>query len=107
MAVPMIRDVPAVGIGPPPFVPVVAVGDLGHPGKQALLGICVRKAVRAPHDHRRRADHALGDPAFVVLVEPGRELVGQAELAVRVVARELPLLGQELSLLTSVKTSSA
>ena len=107
VAVPVIGDVPAMGIGPPSLVPVVAVGHLGHPSQQALLGLCVRKAVRAPDDHRRRADHALGYPALLVLVEPGRELMGEAKLAIGVVGGKLLLFGQELSPRTSVKTSSA
>ena len=35
----------------------------------------------APHDHRRRADLALGDPADVVLVEPRRDPRRLAEIA--------------------------
>ena len=35
----------------------------------------------APHDHRRRADLALGDPADVVLVVPGRDARRLAEVA--------------------------
>lgn len=38
-------------------------------------------AVESPHDHRRLADVALGDPADVVLVVPGRDLRGPAQVA--------------------------
>jgi hypothetical protein len=61
--------------------------------------------VRAPDDHRRRANHALRDPALLVLVEPGSELVGEAELAVRVVGRKS--VGQDTSPARSPNTSSA
>ena len=46
-----------------------------HVGRR--LGI-----VDLPHDHRHGADLALGDPAQVVLVEPGGDLRGFAEVAV-------------------------
>src|SRR5262249_29658389 len=39
-------------------------------------------AMEAPHDHRRLADLALGDPADVVFEEPWRQLQGAAEIAV-------------------------
>ena len=39
-------------------------------------------AVLAPHDHRHRADLALGDPADVVLVVPGRDPRRLAQVAV-------------------------
>src|SRR5206468_3425307 len=35
-----------------------------------------------PHDHRRLADLAFGDPADLVLEEPGRQLQGAAQIAV-------------------------
>ena len=38
-------------------------------------------AVAPPHDHRRRADLALGDPADVVFVVPGRDARRLAEVA--------------------------
>lgn len=114
MAVPVIRDVSTVGIGPPALVPIVAVGHLGHAGQESLFGIGIRQTVRPPHDHRSRADHALGHPTLFVLVQPRSDLVREAELAVRVIARapllvrgKLPLLGQEFRLRTSEKTSSA
>src|SRR6266567_5231690 len=40
------------------------------------------RAVEAPHHHRRLADLALGDPADVVLEEPGRQFQGAAQVAV-------------------------
>src|SRR5262245_63256991 len=41
-----------------------------------------RDAVKAPHHHRCLADLALGNPADVVLEEPGRELQSPAEIAI-------------------------
>src|SRR5262249_25155965 len=46
-----------------------------------------RDPVRAPDDHRHLADLALGDPADLVLVIPGRDASGLAEVARRNVGR--------------------
>ena len=80
-------------------VGVVVVGDVAHvvvdvvavehrggdAGELAVhVGEVVRRrvdAVPAPHDHRRVADLALGDPAHVVLVEPVGDLGGLAQVA--------------------------
>src|SRR5512132_1586707 len=55
-------------------------GHLGEAG-QHVLAFGGRRvgAVAAPHHHGGAADQALGDPAAVVLVEPGRHLLGRAQ----------------------------
>ncbi len=69
-------------------VDVVLVGEvLGDDGGEALvhvgeLGGGRLGPVAAPHHHRGRADLTLGDPADLVLVEPGRDPGGLAEVAV-------------------------
>src|SRR5262249_12952436 len=59
-------------------------GDLAQPLAH-VRDVRVRRgrAVEAPDDHRRLADLAFGDPADVVLEEPGRQLQGAAQVAVR------------------------
>jgi hypothetical protein len=42
-----------------------------------------RDAVVAPDHHRHRAQLAFGDPADLVLVVPGRDPLGPAEVAAR------------------------
>src|SRR5260370_6549280 len=89
VAMPVVRDVAPGGVGPPAlFVLVELRCHLAHAGQQPLFGLLIGKAVQTPDDHGGRADHALGHPALLVLVEPRRELVGEAELAVLVVGRE-------------------
>jgi glucose-1-phosphate thymidylyltransferase len=82
-------------------VGVVVVGDVAHVVVDVVLEREVRRddrrqtlvhmgelglgrlgAVAAPHHHRGRADLALGDPADLVLVEPGRDPSRFAEIAV-------------------------
>jgi glucose-1-phosphate thymidylyltransferase len=78
----VVRDVPHV------VVDVVLEGevladDVGQPLVHVgeLFGRRLG-AVPAPYDHRSRADLALGDPADVVLVEPGRDPRRLAQVAV-------------------------
>src|SRR5688500_15532144 len=82
VAVTVVRDVPPVAVGPPAAGPVELGRDQAEALHQALLGGRVGHPVGAPDDHGGRADHALGDPALLVLEEPGGQLVGEAELAV-------------------------
>src|SRR5437870_4015065 len=83
-----------------PGVRVVVVGDVAHvtvhpelaePRRGDLaqslahvgdVRLGRRGAVKPPDHHGRLADLALGDPADLVLEEPGRELQGPAEIAV-------------------------
>jgi len=80
-------------------VRVVVIGDIAHVVVDVELAeLCGRHvpdsrlhvrevfggrvgAVEAPHDHRHGADLTLGDPADLVLVIPGCDARGPAEVA--------------------------
>src|SRR5262245_8455815 len=79
--VPVVGDPAAFGIDPV-AVRVALVRDAFEAFEQPGLQVGFRKAVRAPHDHRRPAHQAVGDPALVVLEMPLRDVFGAAEQAV-------------------------
>src|SRR5204862_3797676 len=65
-----------------PIGPVALRRGAGEPVEEALLDLWLGETVRAPHHHGRRAHHAVGHPALVVLEVPSRHALGQAQRAV-------------------------
>jgi hypothetical protein len=80
--VPMV-GMPALGVD----VPLVAVALGGDPlevREEDRLLAGVRQAVGPPHDHRRHAHHAVGDPAVLVLEMPVGDPLRVAQQAIPV-----------------------
>jgi len=80
MGVPVVGDAAALVVDPE-AVRIALGGDGLEPLEEPSLVVRSGQAVRAPHDHRRRADHAVCDPALLVLEEPGGHAFGAAEQA--------------------------
>src|SRR5438094_4589949 len=86
VGVPVVGDpapngVDPIAVRPPPFR-----GDPIEDGEQLGLEPRVGQAMWPPHDHRRPAHHALGDPRPIVLEQPRRDplrLAQPASLAIR------------------------
>lgn len=81
MGVPVVGDAPSVAIDPITVLAVPLRRNSFKVSEQLGLLVGVREAVGTPDDHGRRADHAVRNPALLVLEVPGGDPLRPAQQA--------------------------